>query len=131
MKKLLSISLALILAGGLLLTENTKAEAMNNESAALLTASLVLFGIPIVSAITHDHYRPAPVYSGTYYADPYPVQTRVIYTAPIYERHHRHDWKRSNRHERGWREHREHREYRRDRDDDRGRYSGRHDRNDD
>ena len=41
MKKLISISLVLVLAGGLLLAGNTKAEALNNESAALLTASLV------------------------------------------------------------------------------------------
>ena len=123
MKKLLSLSLALILAGGLILAENSKAEAMNNESAALLTASLVLFGLPIVSAITHDHYRPAPAYSGVYYADPYPVRTRVIYTAPRYERHQRYDGRRYSSYERGWRGPREHE---RDRDHERGRYSNRY-----
>jgi hypothetical protein len=101
MKKLISISLALVLAGGLLLTDNAKAEAMNNESAALLTASLVLFGIPVVHAITHDHVRPTHVY-----AAPYPVQTTVVYTASRYERHHRYERERSHRYERGWREHR-------------------------
>ncbi|MDH4233399.1 MAG: hypothetical protein OEW04_15390 [Nitrospirota bacterium] len=101
MKKLISISLALVLAGGLLLTDTEKAEAMNNESAALLTASIVLLGIPVVHAITHDHVRPAPVY-----AAPYPVQTTVVYTAPRYERHQRHDWERSHRHKRGWHKHR-------------------------
>ena len=116
MKKLISICLALVLAGGLLLTDNTKAEAMNNESAALLTASIVLLGIPVVHAITHDHVRHAHVY-----AAPYPVRTTVVYTAPRYERRHRHDWDRSHRYERGWREHREHREYRGDHDDHRGR----------
>jgi hypothetical protein len=101
MKKLISISLSLVLAGGLLLTDNTKAEAMNNESAALLTASIVLLGIPVVHAITHDYGRPANVYTA-----PYPVHTTVVYTAPRYERHHRHDWKRSHGYGRGWREHR-------------------------
>jgi hypothetical protein len=114
MKKLLSISLVLILSGGLFLTESKKAEAMNNESTALLTASLVLFGIPIVSAITHDHYRPAPVYAGVYYDDSYPVQTRIIYRTPRYERHY---WGRGQGYERGWRGPRE---YERDRDHERG-----------
>ena len=100
MKKLISISLALVLAGGLLLTGNTKAEAMNNESAALLTASIVLLGIPVVHALTHDHVRHAV------YAGPYPVQTTVVYTAPRHERYNRQDWKRSHRYERGWSENR-------------------------
>jgi hypothetical protein len=60
MKKLISISLVLILAGGLLLAGNTKAEAMTGESAALLTA---LIPLPVINAITHNHYVPPPVYS--------------------------------------------------------------------
>ena len=42
-----------MLAGGLLLAGNTKAEAMTGESVALLTASLIL--MPVISAITHGH----------------------------------------------------------------------------
>jgi hypothetical protein len=85
MKKFLSITLAVFLAGGFLLTENKKAEAMNNESAALLTAGLVLIGAPIIHAITHDHHRPAPVYSRPHKYQK--VKTTVVYTAPRYEKH--------------------------------------------
>ena len=126
MKKLISISLVLVLAGGLFLAGNSKAEAMNNESAALLTASLVLFGLPVISAIAHDHYGPPPVYADAYYYDSHPVETRVIYRAPRYERLYGNYWGRGNGYERGWREHREAREYSRDRDHERGRYSNRY-----
>lgn len=124
MKKLLSISLALILTGSFLLADNGKAEAFNNESAALIAAAIFL-GPPLIWALAHDHHEPSPAYYGAYYTDPYPVRTRVIYKAPGYERYH---GKRSYGHDRDWSEHRRHREYRRDRDNDRGRYSGRHDR---
>ena len=128
MKKLISLSLVMVmLTGGLLLAENTKAEAMNNESAALLTASLILFGAPVINAIAHDHYRQAPVYGGGYY-NSYPAETRVIYSAPQYERHYGRYQDRGNRYDGGWSEHRDYRNYRRDRDDSRGHYSGRHDR---
>ena len=126
MKKLISASLVLVLAGGLLLAGNTKAEAMNNESAALLAASLVLFGLPVINAVAHDHYGPSPVYAGAYYYDSYPVQTRLIYRAPRYERYYGQYWGRGHGYERGWQEHRGHREYLRDRDDARGRYSERY-----
>jgi hypothetical protein len=83
MKKMLSVTLSLFLAGGLILTENKKAEAMNNESAALLTAGLVLIGAPIIHAITHDQRRPAPAYSRSHY----PVKTTIVYKEHRHERH--------------------------------------------
>ena len=74
MKKLLSISLALILAGGFLMAENTKAEAMNHDAAALV-AGAILLGPPFIWAMTHGpYYGPAPVYAGAYYGYSYPVQ---------------------------------------------------------
>ena len=112
MKKLLSITLIVFLAGGFLLTEGKKAEAMNNESAALLTAGLVLIGAPIVYAITHDHHA-APVYSRPHRN--YREKTIIVYKEPRYERHHwkkhaRYDRKhRHDRYDRDWDERRSHR----------------------
>ena len=125
MKKLISISLALILAGGVLLTDAQKAEAMHNAAAALLTASFVLLSIPIVSAIAHDHYG-HPAYAGSYGVAPYPGRTRVVYVAPQYKRHNRHDWRRGHAYESGRPEHRGRHEYRRDHDNPRGRYADRY-----
>jgi hypothetical protein len=120
MKKLISISLVLVLAGGLLLAGNKKAEAMTGESAALLTASLIL--LPVISAITYNHYVPPPVYSNVYYYDSYPVQTRVIYRAPRYGRHYERHYGQYWGYERGWRENRGHRGYSRGYDYARGRH---------
>jgi len=128
MKKLLSVSLALILTGGLLLADNTRAEAMNHGSAALVAASILL-GLPLIWAMTHDHYGPpAPVCSTPYEGYRYPRQRTVIYTAPTYERHHRQYWGRSYAYDRGSGERRGYREYQRGRNDDKGRYSQRRER---
>ena len=135
MKKMISISLVLVLAGGLILAENKRAEAIDPASAALIGASIML--LPILGHISHEHdyYRHAPYYSGAYtaasyddayYANPYPVQTRVIYRAPRYERHYGNYWGRGQGYERGWSEHREHRQYSRDSGHERGRYSDRY-----
>ena len=125
MKKLLSISLALILAGGFLMAENTKAEAMNEEAA--LVAGAILLGPPFIWAMTHaPYYGPAPVYGGAYYGNSYPIQNRVIYRAPRYGGYYGGYRGRGYGYERGWRERRDHREYRRGHDNDRGRYSDRH-----
>jgi hypothetical protein len=71
MKKLLSISLALILAGGFLMAENTKAEAMDPATAALVAAGVFLVP-PFISALAHaPYYGPAPVYGGGYYGGGY------------------------------------------------------------
>jgi hypothetical protein len=136
MKKLLSISLVLILAGGVLMAENTKAEAMDPATAALVAAGVLLVP-PFISALAHGpYYGPAPVYGGGYYGGgyygggyyggSYPAQTRVIYRAPRYGGYYGGYQGRGYVYERGWREHREHREFRRGHDDYRGRYSGRH-----
>jgi hypothetical protein len=127
MKKLISIGLVLVLAGGLILAENKKAEAIDPASAALIGASIML--LPVIGAMSHDHYRPAPYYSGGYYDNPYPVQTRVYYNAaPRYERYYARNWNRGYGYERDWSRHRERFEDRRARDYDLDRYSGRHSR---
>jgi hypothetical protein len=64
MKKLLSISLVLILAGGFLMAENTKAEAIDPATAALVAAGVFLVP-PFISVLAHaPYYAPAPVYYG-------------------------------------------------------------------
>ncbi len=64
----------LVIIGLLFSTVNVKkAEAMNNESAALLAGAIALFGKPILQSIAGDVFYPEPV--KTYYTTP----TRVIY----------------------------------------------------
>ena len=85
MKKLLSISLVLILAGGLLMAENRKAEAMDPATAALIAAGVFL-APPFISALAHaPYYGPAPVYGGGYYGGGYIAGGDYGYgPAPVY-----------------------------------------------
>ena len=129
MKKLISISLVLVLAGGLILAENKRADAMDPGTAALIATSF--FFLPVLSAISHehDHYRPAAYYYGAYYDAPYPVRTRVYYSAPRYEGYYGRNWNRGYGYERDYRSHRGYRGYNEDRRvryDGRERYAGRH-----
>ncbi len=115
MKKLISITLVLVLAGGLILSENKKAEAIDPASAALIGASIML--LPLISAVSHEHdyYRPAPAYTNVYYDDPYPVQPRVVYRDPGYYRYNRNYYRPAygdSRYRPEWREHRGFRDYR-------------------
>jgi len=135
MKKLISISLVLVLAGGLILAENKRADAMDPGTAALIATSF--FFLPVLSAIAHehDHYRPAAYYPGTYpaayyygayYGAPYPARTRVYYSAPRYVGYYGRNWNRGYGYERDYRSHRGYKENRRVRYDSRDRYAGRH-----
>jgi hypothetical protein len=135
MKKLISISLVLVLAGGLILAENKRADAMDPGTAALIATSF--FFLPVLGAIAHehDHYRPAAYYPGTYpaanyygayYDAPYPVRTRVYYSSPRYEGYYGRNWNRGYGYERDYRSHRGYNEDRRVRYDGRDRYAGRH-----
>jgi hypothetical protein len=138
MKKLISISLVLVLAGGLILAENKRADAMDPATAAVIATSF--FFLPVLSAISHehDHYRPAAYYPGTYpaanyygayydayYDAPYRSRTRVYYSAPRYEGYYGRNWNRGYGYERDYRSHRGYEE-RRVRYDGRHRYAGRH-----
>ena len=104
MKKLMSITVIILLTISFLVVGNTNADAMNNESAALLTAGIVLFGIPVMSAMAHRGFYPEPAYS---YARPprYVEKTKIIYVQPKskkqrrqwakpYKRGYRQEWKR-------------------------------------
>ncbi len=96
MKKLISITVIMILTVSFLVVGNTDADAMNNESAALLTAGIVLLGIPVMNAIAHGNTYPEPAYS---YASPprYIEKTKIIYVQPQYRKH------RGRSYERGYR----------------------------
>jgi hypothetical protein len=126
MKKLILISLVLVLAGGLILAENKRADAMDPGTAALIATSF--FFLPVLSAISHEHahYRPAANYYGAYYDAPYPARTRVYYSAPRYEGYYGRNWNRGYGYERDYRSHRGYNEDRRVRYDGRDRYAGRH-----
>ena len=85
MKKVSLVILIVVLAGGFLVMGNTRAEAMNNESAALLAGAIAVFGPPVLYAMSRGGYR-----SGPAYATSYPVRTRVVYEHRSYAPHQRH-----------------------------------------
>jgi hypothetical protein len=85
-----------VLAAGM--TVPHKAEAMNNESAALLTAGIVLLGIPIMNAIANDSQ---PRYERVYHAPPERVVYKKVYVYQEAPRWHRH---RGHAYRRGWRD---------------------------
>jgi len=111
MKKIITITLIVLLAATFLIAGNERAEAMNNESAALLTAGLVLFGQPVVKAVAREI-----MYPGGYYEPAYPAhyrdrhehtryieRTKVIYVEPRHQRLHRHrDWAYERGHRDEW-----------------------------
>jgi hypothetical protein len=122
MKKILSITLIMMVTVSFLVVGSTNADAMNNESAALLTAGIVLLSIPVVSAIARGGTYAEPAYSHagrSWYVE----KTHVVYVQTKNKRHpgqlakshkrgYRRDWKRIQ-HERGRRDAR--RDERRDR----------------
>ncbi len=129
MKKIITISMVFILACSFLFIGNTKAEAMNNESAAMLAGAIAIFGKPVLNAIGREIFYPAPYYDNSYYGDSYysnyysdyptsyyPARTTIIYTSPGYSRHYRYG---RDSYKRGWD---------RDCDHEYGYSRGRHDR---
>ena len=132
MKKFTTIMLITMLAISFLVIGNTKAEAMNNESAAMLAGAIAIFGRPILNAIAQDMMYPGQVYAPAYpaqyrYAYPatrYIERTRIIYANPRHERFCRH-WR--GDHRRGYRDEWRHREYRREREDTYKNYRDYHD----
>ncbi len=109
MKRALYILMIGVLAAGILAAGGSRAEAMNNESAALLAGGIALFGGAVLNAVTH----PAPVYAEAYPSGYYgysyrPVRSRVIYVAPAYRGHRRdcdHDYDHDRYEPRRWRQH--------------------------
>ncbi|RJR20042.1 MAG: hypothetical protein C4581_04035 [Nitrospiraceae bacterium] len=126
MKKLITITVIIMVAAAFLVIGNTGAEAMNRESAVALTAGMVLMGIPVMHAIAHEAAHHARAYD---YAFPprYIERTKVVYVQPKHKRMHRHrDHDRDCRH--GWDRHNDgrghrdsHRDSRRHHNDDRRR----------
>ncbi len=118
MKKLMSIMVMIILTVSFLVVGNTDADAMNNESAAMLTAGIVLLGIPFMNALAYGETYPEPAHS---YAGPprYIEKTKVIYVQPKYKKHRRH-WR--NGYRRGYRQELNKQEYRRGKRDARRDY---------
>lgn len=92
-----------LIIGLLVSTFNVKkAEAMNNESAALLAGAIALFGKPILQSIAGEVFYPEPV--KTYYQRP---ATKVIYKKVYVIKHENDDCFRPclsprNAYERGW-----------------------------
>lgn len=123
MKKTISITIILMLTASFLVIGNTKADAMNNESAALLTAGIVLFSIPFMNAIAYGGAYPEPAYA---YAGPprHIEKTKIIYVEPRNKRHSGH-WSKS--YKRGYRKEWKQQEFRRGMRDARHDYRrGRH-----
>lgn len=128
MKKVISIVLAVALAGSFLLIDTKKAEAMNNESAAMLAGAIAIFGKPVLQTVAREIMPASPAYA-EYYGDSYPRHTRVTEREVIYvkpDRYYYYDYPpRSRAYERGWRDERRH-DYWRGRHD--ARWEHRHDR---
>ncbi len=119
MKKLITITVIIIVAACFLVAGSTRAEAMHNEREAALTAGMFLLGIPFMHAIAQEaiHHEHAYRHDDT---PRYIERTKVVYVEPRYERMHRYRHHNRNcRH--GWDSH----EDRRGHDDSR-RDSGRH-----
>ena len=109
MKKLMTIMVIIILTVSFLVVSNTDADAMNNESAAMLTAGIILFGIPVMNALANGGNYQEPAYSN---AGPprYIERTKVIYVQSKHKKHRRH-WRKAYR--RGYRQEQKRQEYRR------------------
>jgi hypothetical protein len=109
MKKLMSITVIMMLTVSFLVIGTNNADAMNNESAALLTAGIVLLSIPVMNAIAHGGTYTEPAYS---YASPprYIEKTNIIYVQPKYKKNRRH-WAKS--YKRGYRQELKRQQYRR------------------
>ncbi len=117
MKKLMSIMVIIILTVSFLVVGAVKADARNNESAALLTAGLVLLSIPVMHAIAHSGPYGEPAYS--YDPPQYVERTKIIYVQPKHKKYRRH-WKKS--YKRGYRQEWKRQEYRRGKRDARRDY---------
>jgi len=109
MKKLMSITIIMMLTVSFMVIGNSNADAMNNESAALLTAGIVLLGIPVMNAIAHGGSYSEPAYS---YASPprYVEKTKIIYVQPK-DKKHRRNW--AKPYKRGYRQEWKRLQYRR------------------
>jgi hypothetical protein len=88
MKKMVMAILVVVLAGGFLVVGDKRAEAMNNESAALLAGAIAVLGPPLLYGMS-GAYRPGPAYAASY-----PVRTEVVYEYRSHARNERYCEKR-------------------------------------
>lgn len=125
MKKIVSIILTLVLACSFMFLGAPRAEAMNNESAAMLAGAIAIFGKPVLQTIVREITPPpAQAYTTTYSYQAYPARSEVVYVAP----EHPDCYKPHNRaYMRGWRDERRRLEYERGRGDARRHYYDDHD----
>ena len=105
MKKLISIVVILMVAVAFLVVGNTKAEAMNNESAAVLTAGMVLLGIPVMHAIAMEAAHHDRAYGHAYAPPRYIERTKIVYVDPRHKRMQRHRMKEQWGTRHGWDRH--------------------------
>ncbi|MBI4699008.1 MAG: hypothetical protein HY758_08935 [Nitrospirae bacterium] len=133
MKSFISITIILMLTASCLIIGNSRAEAMNNESAAMLAGAIAIFGKPMLNAMANEIMYPGQEYAPsrhTQYRTAYPATTRyverteVIYVRPEHERFCRHKW---HAYKRGYRDGWRHYENRRERHDSREDYDRHHD----
>ncbi len=115
MKRILTIIPVFILACSFMLAGNTRAEAMNNESAAMLAGAIAIFGKPVLQTIVREVTpQPAYAYNNSYSYAAYPARSEVVYVAPEPARCYK---PRGRAYERGWRDERRRMEYQRGRED--------------
>lgn len=115
MKKLVTVTLVLLLAVGFLVVGNNRAEAMNNESAAVLAGTIAIFGLPVMHAIAQEIMYPGPGYASAYpahyrpaYPSRYIERTKVIYVEPRYQIHRHRGWAYERGYHDGWCRHDDH-----------------------
>lgn len=121
MKKTIAMVIAVAVLGLVIGGGVDRAEAMNNESAAMLAGAIAIFGPPILNAVAGEIFPP-----------PYPERQTIVhyrYSQPvkgsgIHRRHrHRHDCDDyRDAYRRGWCDEQERQEYRRGRHDARRYY---------
>ncbi len=78
MKKAGGVLIILTVICGFLLLGSQRAEAMNNESAALLAGTVVLFAPPVIQAMTGGFAYPAPAPRFAYYPPYYRDRPEVV-----------------------------------------------------
>ncbi|MEW5743915.1 MAG: hypothetical protein AB1805_00555 [Nitrospirota bacterium] len=119
MKTIVSFILVAVLACGFLFMGSAEAEAMNNESAAMLAGAIAIFGKPMLQAVVREISPAQPAYAASY---PSYTETREIIYVTDDRPHHKHYRHRNKAYERGWRDEWRERAYERGRADARKRY---------
>lgn len=123
MKKVMLSVVIVVFAAGFFVSGG-EAEAMNNESAAMLAGAIAIFGRPVLQAVAGEIFPPAPAPAVIYTElPPYPAPAKV--KRHNHRKYYRYcDGRDESAYERGWCEEWEKLEYRRGREDARESYYG-------